>query len=315
MGGGSSQGVRPLAAGMTVTVEGTTITVAVDSLGRFELKGVPPGDVRLRFTANGISATLTLTGVGDQQRIEITVTIAGTSVALNTHFRTTADNRIELEGRITAIDAVARTIQVEGKTVTVTPDTMIRHGSMVVQFSDLKVGDRVHVKGTVAGTTITALIVEAQQMDGGPPQQGTVDVEGVVSALAGSCPTLTFKLGTTIVKTTAQTTFTTGPCSAIIMGSQVETEGLKQADGTVTALRVKLEPVEIEGVVSAVTTGCPSPAFSVGGTKITSSGLTTYSGGTCADIKVGAKIAAKGFTQSDGSLAALGIRILKTGDH
>jgi hypothetical protein len=76
-------------------------------------------------------------------------------------------------------------------------------------------------------------------------------VKGVVSELTGtaSCATpataaLTFKVGpaltATTVKTTGTTTFTGVTCATLANGANVEVEGTKQADGSLTAVSVEL---------------------------------------------------------------------------
>jgi hypothetical protein len=85
-------------------------------------------------------------------------------------------------------------------------------------------------------------------------QSGPDEVKGIVSELTGtaSCATpamaaLTFKVGpaltATTVKTTPTTTFT-GPvgfsCATLANGANVEVEGTKQADGSITAVSVEL---------------------------------------------------------------------------
>jgi hypothetical protein len=62
---------------VTVTVAGTDISTVVDGNGEFTLTGVPPGDVQLRFAGNGVSATVTLTGVQAGDRITVTISLNG----------------------------------------------------------------------------------------------------------------------------------------------------------------------------------------------------------------------------------------------
>jgi hypothetical protein len=82
-------------------------------------------------------------------------------------------------------------------------------------------------------------------------QSGPDEVKGIVSELTGtaSCATpataaLTFKVGpaltATTVKTTGTTTFTGVTCAALANGANVEVEGTKQADGSITAVTVEL---------------------------------------------------------------------------
>jgi len=160
--GSVSARTAAVASGMTVTVQGTSITAAIDSGGHFQLVNVPPGDVVLHFQGAGVDATLTLTGVGDQERLEITVTVRATTVDLDEDEGTMPGNEVEVEGLISSIDAGAHSFVVNQKTVVVGSSTVVRHGETKVPFTSLAVGNRVHVKGTVSGTTVTASEVIVQ---------------------------------------------------------------------------------------------------------------------------------------------------------
>ena len=70
------------AAGLTVSVAGTSLSSGVDSTGYFQLKGVPSGTARLQFTDAGVNATLELTNVGRESLIEIQVQLTGTSAVV-----------------------------------------------------------------------------------------------------------------------------------------------------------------------------------------------------------------------------------------
>ena len=69
----------------------------------------------------------------------------------------------------------------------------------------------------------------------------TVDVEGRVSELSGSCPNLTFRVDGTTVVTSADTRFRGGRCDRIRNGAEVEVKGRRLEDG-----RVRAEEVEID---------------------------------------------------------------------
>ena len=75
-----------------MTIVGTDITTAVNGFGLFELTGVPPGDVTLRFSGHGASATITLTGVAAGDRIHIVVTLNGDEARLDRENRDDDDD-------------------------------------------------------------------------------------------------------------------------------------------------------------------------------------------------------------------------------
>jgi len=72
---------------VTVTVVGTNISTTIDGSGRFNLTGVPAGDVQLKFAGAGLDATLTLRGVKAGDRIEITVRVTDSSVRIEAERR------------------------------------------------------------------------------------------------------------------------------------------------------------------------------------------------------------------------------------
>jgi hypothetical protein len=76
----------------------------------------------------------------------------------------TTTRKVEIEGLIASKSGDA--ITVNAQSVTVPTNCVIRHGNTQFQFSDLKVGDRVHVKGmrttTGSGSTATTKIEAAE---------------------------------------------------------------------------------------------------------------------------------------------------------
>ena len=160
---------------------------------------------------------------------------------------------VDVNGRITATDAIARTLLVGTHHVSVPVTATIRHGSQTLAFTALKVGNHVEVKGTLNATAV--LVASEVKVEQGGKDDGedndlhAVELSGAVSALAGSCPALTFTVGKTVgttvettkVATTATTTFRGITCAAIANATVVEVKGTRQADGSIVATRVSLE--------------------------------------------------------------------------
>lgn len=383
--------VNGVAPGMIVAADGTGLTSAVDSSGRFQLAGLPAGDVQLRFTATGVDAKATVPAVASEQRVEITVTVTGNTATIVADVRGGQDSSAEAEGLVTGAggSCPALAFSVGGATVRTTAQTVFSGGTC----ADVKDGVKVDVKGArQADGSISAQSVRVEV------DAAAAELKGAVSALSGTCPSLTFSIGATTVKTTAQTAFTGGACSDIKAGTTVDVEGTSGSDGSVAARSVGIEGMEntsqdLEGIVSAVNSGaqsfvvtgitvrvtaqtvivhgstslqfadikagvrvhvkgssdssgavtaarielqndnptpptadsevvgtvssvsasCPSLRFAVKGTTITTGPLTTYSGGNCADIGVGASVDVRGLVQADASLAASWVKIDKKG--
>jgi hypothetical protein len=75
-------------------------------------------------------------------------------------------NRVEVAGRVTAVDPAAGTFEVDGRLVTLSPATIIRHGARMLTVDDIGIGDKVEVKGDVDLTGVLATEVKLQQRKG-----------------------------------------------------------------------------------------------------------------------------------------------------
>jgi hypothetical protein len=70
---------------------------------------------------------------------------------------------------------------------------------------------------------------------------GQVELEGRVQDVSGTCPALTFRIGTTTVFTTSATKFDDGNCRDLGTNDSVEVKGRRQADGRVHAEEVEFD--------------------------------------------------------------------------
>jgi hypothetical protein len=270
----------------------------------------------LNFSGAGANATITISGVGPNDRVQIAVTLTGGNARVDSEHHSDP----EYSGRITSIDAAARSFRMGDFTVKVPAAAVIRHGSQTLEFAALKVGDEVEVHGTKDGTTITATEVEidnGDEVDGDNSQNdnSTPALTGVVSALAGTCPTVTFVVENTKVSAAAATSYQNGACAAVKNGVHVQVKGNRQADGSVAATRISMNQAQndnsasvLTGAVSALAGTCPAVTFMVENTKVTAAAA-TYERGACAGVKNGMRIQVKGTRQADGSVAATRILI------
>lgn len=306
--------------GLTVTVAGTSISVPVGSTGEFTLREVPAGTITLVFRGSGINASLTLS-VGAQEQIQIAITVSGTNARVESERRSRgADNQAEVEGRITEVNATARTLRVSGTLVTVPADAMIRRGTAPLAFTDLKVGDEVDVRGTRDNTGIKASRIEVETARSGDFSER----EGLVSGLTGTCPALTFTVGTTKVTTDGTTFFADGKCADMKNGTEVEVKGRSQTDGSILAAMVELanedhddadddddseDDGEFEGTVGTLTGTCPTLAFMLQTRQITTTSTTRFDGALCTAIRNGSRVEVKGNVQANGSVVATRVEI------
>lgn len=255
--------------GVTITVSGTSLTATTDGTGRFSLTNVPAGQVTLQFTG-AATGSMSLEDVAGHDAIEIEVHVHNGQVE-----DAQAQNGAEaqLEGKIVSVNGGAHSFMIGQITVVVPSTATIRHGDQALTFASLISGARVHVKGGLAGSTLTATRVEVQQSGGPGPGNGNggngngnddgnagpgngngsddngndnndpneVELTGTVAGLGGACPSLTFTVGGRSVTTTQNTDFELA-CASIGTGTKVEVKGTSPSpSGAVTATRVKKE--------------------------------------------------------------------------
>ncbi len=240
--GGAGMGAMALGSSITVKVAGSGVSSVVDQSGQFTLPNVPAGDVVLQFSGPGVDAHVTIAGVGAGDRIRINVLVGGGSAVVTHEDRVKADNRTELEGRISGIEASARTLTVDGRAVTVPATAVIRKGDRAVTFGELAVGQRVHVKAASEGTGLVASEVIVQN-DGGRDDDDEVERElkGAVSGLSGTCPTISFTVAGTSVSANGATDYRNGACADVKAGSAVEVKTMRTSAGAVVATRIAFE--------------------------------------------------------------------------
>ena len=225
-------------AGMTVTVQGTTITTTVNGAGQFQLANVPAGTTVLVFNGVGANANLNIGQLLAGQTTTITVVVNGTSAELQ---QKTVNGDTEIEGRIESI--TGSTLKVATHTVLVTPTTIIRHGDTTMTLAQLAAGQRVHVKGNTTGTgttaTTTATTILVQNTNTSIP----VNLEGTVSGLTGTAAAFEMTVDGRLVKGTAATEFKGGKSPSfaeLATGGKVHVKGSQQ-NGFVQAESVTLQ--------------------------------------------------------------------------
>ena len=120
---------------VTVTVVGANISSTVDGTGQFTLTGVPPGDVRLKFSGNGVDATITLSGVSASDRITITVALNGDAARVESEQREHDEDDggdVEVEGVVSNLSGGCPTLTFTVRsttTVKTNSSTTFEHGT------------------------------------------------------------------------------------------------------------------------------------------------------------------------------------------
>jgi uncharacterized repeat protein (TIGR01451 family) len=80
--------VNGATSGLTVSIDGTSLSAAVDGSGQFTFAGVPSGDVRMRFTGGSVNAAALLSNVRPDEYIEIRVNVSSETATLVSEVRT-----------------------------------------------------------------------------------------------------------------------------------------------------------------------------------------------------------------------------------
>jgi len=147
-------------------------------------------------------------------------------------------NEVELTGTVSARTGACPTLTFSiGSTTFMTntattfrdPCTAVVNGAVV------------EVKGTrQANGTVLATRVHVEDRNDENEDENEVELTGTIAGKTGTCPTLTFSIGTTTFRTNAQTLFREA-CSALVNGDRVEVKGTREANGTVLASRVHVE--------------------------------------------------------------------------
>jgi hypothetical protein len=227
---------------VTVTIVGTGASTTIDGSGSFTLDNVPAGSVQLRFQGRGADAMLTISGIEASDHISIAVTLNGSNARLDRRENSGRgnDNGNLVNGRIDAIDVIARSVRVGVTTIVVPTSAVIRHGSRTLAFADLRVGDHIQVKGTRNGSTVTATEVKVEDGDDEDDDRNDNELRGAVSALSGSCPAVSFVVAGVTVTTSATTRFEDGACGGLRNDVRVEVKGTRTGN-TLAATKVEFD--------------------------------------------------------------------------
>jgi hypothetical protein len=155
---GGAAGISPsLAAGTsdeTVTVDGTSITASVSVSGTFVLKGVPSGNITLRFSGSQ-AGTVRLDHIDIQERIDVKIRISGSKTSVDAVMRIKVDNTTEIEGDVTGISGTCPnvTMQVSGWNTSV-------NAQSDSHCADIRVGVRVRIRGQMSDRVVIVVKVE-----------------------------------------------------------------------------------------------------------------------------------------------------------
>ncbi len=239
------------ASGLTVQIAGTSMSTSIGSTGQFTFRGVPAGPVTLTFSGPGVNASLALAPVTSTQTVTITVRVNGSTATLEDETQDDMNNGdSEVNGIISGLSGSASSFQFMVGSRQVKGDSQTQFfgdGNNPDSFANLKDGVRVEVKGTLKSSYVYANRIHVN--DGsGPVTPGSggnggdnggqeAEASGAISTLSGSCPSVSFSLGSQAVQTNSSTKFMNISCSSLKDGVKVEVSGTKQGS-TIMAAKV-----------------------------------------------------------------------------
>jgi hypothetical protein len=171
-------------------------------------------------TLDGVSSTTASTTSATTLR----VTIQGTNIS------TMVDGTGQFTMNGVPPGTVTLTFTGEGVTASIT-------------LNNVQAGDEIRIEVRLNGSSAR---IESENRRHGDDEDDDEDrdeaneVEGTVSALNGTCPALTFTVGTRVVRTGSATVFD-DRCTDVRNGVRVEVKGTRMNDGTFTASRVEVD--------------------------------------------------------------------------
>jgi hypothetical protein len=308
---------------LSISVVGTQLSTRTDASGKFSLVGLTPGSADLRFQAQGIDATLHVSGLVPKQTMQISVRVSAKGAVL-----LGSENEVAF---VAAIDAVGTSsLTISGLEVDVDDTTRIVARRATIPLSTLKVNQIVAVDGTLKGGKVLARLVDLLL----PANFDQIILRGAIDSLAAP----NFVVSGLTIATDANTRFRRGIAFADLkVGDRVAVQGALQPDGTVLASIVRdlnqdeVRVVAVEGAITAIT---PPDHLTVAGVTIivnADTQIEAEGGGhrgpdlrvvrsgpsihdeeadlTFADLAVGEQVEAEGLAQADGSVLALKIEV------
>ena len=212
---------------------------------------------------------------------------------------------------IRSIDGSALSLGTEDgwtRTITVTSATAITKGGQTIAVGDLKVGDEIRFSQTrnADGTyAITAIVVPT-------PVAG-----GEVTAVDATTITVKGKAGATrVITVNGSTVYKLGSAAGskadVKVGVSVTAQGTVSG-ATFTAITVRIQPAEIDGIVTGKTGDSITVKRGNGSTAVIHvTSKTTYEhkgkdAATLADVAVGDRVSAEGTLRPDGSIDATSV--------
>jgi len=213
-------------SGTSITVRGVTVTPAAGAVIRH-------GQTSLTFASIVVGDHVQARGTMDEGTLEAS--------EIKVEHTGSGGGEAEVEGIVSGLTATTGcpvlTFMVGTTKVTTSAATDFDD----VLCSQLANGAIVEIKGTrqADGSIVATKVAREDDSD---DDEDDAKVEGLVSGLpSGTCPALTFTVGTKQVTTSASTTFKDVTCATLVNGMSVEVKGALQMNGSIAAAKVELD--------------------------------------------------------------------------
>jgi hypothetical protein len=311
------QGTIAAPTGLRVAVVGTSLSSAADSRGSFLLLGVPAGAASLRFTGNGVDATLPIGALLAGERRRLVVSVSG-----STAHEDTEQGETRFDGVVESI--VSPSLTVSGRKVTTTSLTQFKRDGATITLADIHIGDHVEVEGTpqadlsVLARTITVEQDENENDDGNEDGENDIELEGTLTAITGSQLTVNAITVTVSASTVIESGDAKVDASKLAIGQRLKVEGELQADKSVAAKEIHIlaadtpDDVHVCGSIAAIDTAAHT--LTVGESTVHVDATTRFDGGdqvkSLADLKIGNLVDIEASRAPDGTLLAREIHLL-----
>ncbi len=253
---GRTSGNNILASSLEIQNTNTTIPVNVNgvidtlsgSAATFQFKigsRIVKGDTFTIFFGDG-NAARTFADLADGDRVEVKgLQRDGYVYAERIHINGAGDDddddqdsSASIQGRVNALAGTPPSLVLTVGTTIVrtTTDTEVKRRGDVQTLAAIRLGQDVHVIGVRQPDG--SLIARRIELNDDAPG-AEVEIEGSAGSVAGTCPTITFKINGYSIQTSATTVFEGIACAAVKGGSKLTAKGTSGPNGVILATRVK----------------------------------------------------------------------------
>jgi hypothetical protein len=196
------------ATSRSIVVSGTTVSVPSTATVRNRIGSLAFADLQV-----GQTVTIQASRTGS------------TITALDIFIDNSPGAYVQLEGQVSGLTGACPSLMftVSGTTVVTVASTIDGSCAHIVNGAAVQVSGMRQTDGFVTASEVVVLQVQAA---------------GSIAALQGSCPSITFSLGSTVVSTGPATLFAGRACSQLSDGAVVRVDGYGQSNGSIAATSV-----------------------------------------------------------------------------